>query len=227
MSRDLHQLLCHFADCYGADLPLPVPLPAPVPVTVPAPVPSSLDALRAQALPCTRCKLHESRTQVVFGEGNQNARVMFVGEAPGAREDEQGRPFVGPAGQLLTRIIENAMGLAREDTYIANINKCRPPGNRNPEPDEVAACLPFLRAQIRLIKPEVLVALGRVAARNLTGSPKPMRALRGMRLEYEGIPLVVTWHPAYLLRNPAAKGGTWEDIKRVNQLLGRPEIPPR
>lgn len=230
MSRDLHRLLRHLADCYGSDLPLPVPVPVPaVPTTstTTTTTPASLEALRDQALPCTRCKLHESRTQVVFGEGDQNARVMFIGEAPGAREDEQGRPFVGPAGQLLTRIIENAMGLARGDTYIANINKCRPPGNRNPEPDEVAACLPFLRAQIRLIKPEVIVALGRVAARNLTGSPKPMRALRGMRLEYEGIPLVVTWHPAYLLRNPAAKGGTWEDIKRVNQLLGRPEIPPR
>jgi DNA polymerase len=222
-------------DAYGDDLPLPrahalaVAAPAAPPTTAgdqPAgDQPETLDALRESIRDCARCKLCRGRTQVVFGEGAPDARVMFVGEAPGAREDEQGRPFVGPAGQLLTRIIENAMGLARAHTYIANVNKCRPPGNRNPEPDEIAACLPFLRRQIELIRPAVIVALGRVAAHNLLGTTRPMRDLRGANLSYAGIPVVVTWHPAYLLRTPSAKRETWDDIKRVNRLLGRPETP--
>ncbi len=237
------EVLRHTAAAYGDDLPLPrsaaTPFAAAPPHTAtsprpdrPAPVdtgelPLDLDALRPIALACTRCKLHAARKHVVFGEGDPNARVMFVGEAPGAREDEQGRPFVGPAGQLLDRIIENAMGLARSDVYIANVNKCRPPGNRNPEPDEIAACVPYLRAQVRAIRPAVLVTLGRVAAQNLLGTAQPMRALRGRDLSYEGIPVVATWHPAYLLRQPSAKRETWEDVKRVNRLLGRPEIPTR
>jgi len=162
---------------------------------------------------------------VVFGEGDPNARVMFVGEAPGQREDETGRPFVGRAGQLLDKIIQNAMGMRRQDVYIGNINKCRPPGNRDPEPNEVAACLPFIRDQVRLVGPEVIVTLGRVAAWNLLGTRDAMKNLRGRKLLYEGTPVVATWHPAYLLRNPAAKVGCWEDIKRVNRLLGNPEVP--
>jgi uracil-DNA glycosylase family 4 len=187
---------------------------------------AQLQALRHEVLPCTRCKLHQGRQHTVFGEGNPRARVMFIGEAPGAREDQSGRPFVGDAGQLLDRIITGAMGLQRQDVYIANINKCRPPGNRVPEPDEVAACLPFLRQQVEIVRPEVLVCLGRTAAQNLLGTTASTTALRGRELEYLGIPVVVTWHPAYLLREPAHKRETWEDIKRVNRLLGRPEVPP-
>lgn len=201
--------------------------PPPAAAEAAAAEPTTLDDLRAAVLPCTKCKLAETRTQVVFGEGNASARVMFVGEAPGFYEDKQGRPFVGKAGQLLDRIIENAMGMQRGDVYIANVNKCRPPENRDPQPDEVAACLPHLKAQIDLIRPEVLVALGRVAAHNLLSTTQSMGRLRGQDLRYAGIPVVATWHPAYLLRNPAAKADTWEDIKRVNRLLGNPEVPAR
>lgn len=186
---------------------------------------AALDALREEVLPCTRCRLADSRTTVVFGEGNPRARAMFVGEAPGATEDRTGRPFVGPAGQLLDRILSGAMGLRRSDVFIANINKCRPPGNRAPAPDEVAACLPFLRRQVEIVRPEVIVCLGRTAAQNLLGTAASIGALRGQRLEYAGIPVVVTWHPAYLLREPSRKRETWDDIKRVNRLLGLPEVP--
>lgn len=185
-----------------------------------------LQELRREVQPCTRCKLHEGRQHTVFGEGDPCAEVMFIGEAPGAREDQTGRPFVGEAGQLLDRILNGAMGLQRREVYIANINKCRPPGNRVPEPDEVAACLPFLRQQIAIVRPKVLVCLGRTAAQNLLATTASTTALRGRDLAYEGIPVVVTWHPAYLLREPAHKRETWEDIKRVNRLLGRPEVPP-
>ena len=171
------------------------------------------------------CKLCQGRTNVVFGEGSPTAPVMFVGEAPGQTEDETGRPFVGRAGQLLTKIIENAMGLARSDVYIANINKCRPPGNRVPEPDEVAACLPNLRRQIEIVQPKVIVCLGKTAVSNLLGDKRAVGILRGAELSFAATPVVVTWHPAYLLRNPAAKPDTWEDIKRVNRMLGRPEVP--
>lgn len=185
-----------------------------------------LQELRREVQSCTRCKLHQGRQHTVFGEGDPAAEVMFVGEAPGAREDQTGRPFVGEAGQLLDRILAGAMGLQRHEVYIANVNKCRPPGNRVPEPDEVAACLPFLRQQIAIVRPKVLVCLGRTAAQNLLATTASTTALRGRDLTYEGIPVVVTWHPAYLLREPAHKRETWEDIKRVNRLLGRPEVPP-
>jgi DNA polymerase len=169
--------------------------------------------------------LHSSRDHAVPGEGNPRADVMFVGEAPGASEDKAGRPFVGPSGQLLDRILSGAMGLQRTDVYIANVAKCHPPGNRNPEPAEVAACLPYLQRQVRIVQPKVLVCLGRVAAQSLLGSDESVGKLRGRELQFEGIPVVVTWHPAYLLREPAAKRDTWEDVKRVNRLLGRPEVP--
>jgi len=165
------------------------------------------------------------RRMTVFGEGNPHARVMFVGEAPGAKEDQSGRPFVGPAGQLLDRIIEGAMGLRRQDVFIANINKCRPPNNRAPEADEVAACLPFLKQQVEIVKPEVLVCLGRTAAQNLLGSTESTTAMRRRQHEYANTPVIVTWHPAYLLREPSRKRETWEDIKKVNKLLGLPEVP--
>jgi len=181
--------------------------------------------LRAEAMACRKCKLCDTRKSVVFGEGARRPEVLFVGEAPGAVEDQTGRPFVGPAGQLLDKILDGAMGYRREDVYIANINKCRPPGNRDPEADEVAACIPFLRQQVELLQPKVIVALGRVAAHNLLGTEEPMRALRGRELSYNGIPVVVTWHPAFLLRDPSRKPETWQDIKRVNRMLGRPEDP--
>lgn len=201
------------------------PSPAPAPAVAVDAVEAGLAALRREIQACTRCPLHQSREHAVPGEGNPRADVLFLGEAPGASEDKAGRPFVGPSGQLLDRILAGAMGLQRSDVYIANVAKCHPPGNRNPEPDEVAACLPFLVRQVALVRPKVIVCLGRVAAQNLLGSDESVSKLRGRDLMHDGIPVVVTWHPAYLLREPAAKRDTWEDIKRVNRLLGRPEVP--
>ena len=168
---------------------------------------------------CERCKLHTlGRRQVVFGVGNPGADLMFVGEAPGADEDIQGEPFVGKAGQLLTKIIE-AIGLTRDQVYIANVIKCRPPGNRNPEPDEVAQCEPFLFRQIDAIRPKVIVALGKFAAQCLLRSETPITRLRGREFIYRGAVLIPTFHPAYLLRNPSSKREVWEDMKRVRALL--------
>jgi DNA polymerase len=168
---------------------------------------------------CSRCKLHTlGRRQIVFGVGNPNADLMFVGEAPGADEDIQGEPFVGRAGQLLTKIIE-AIGLARADVYIANVIKCRPPGNRNPEPDEVDQCEPFLFRQIDTIKPKVVVALGKFAAQCLLKTDEPISRLRGREFTYREAILIPTFHPAYLLRNPSSKREVWEDMKRVKALL--------
>jgi uracil-DNA glycosylase family 4 len=181
--------------------------------------PASLEALRDHIGECTRCKLHAlGRRQVVFGVGNPNADLMFVGEAPGADEDIQGEPFVGRAGQLLTKIIE-AIGLAREDVYIANVIKCRPPENRNPEPDEVETCEPFLFQQIDIIKPKVIVALGKFGAQTLLRTLDPISRLRGRVYDYRGAKLVPTFHPAYLLRNPSSKREVWEDMKLVRSLL--------
>jgi uracil-DNA glycosylase len=169
---------------------------------------------------CSRCKLHTlGRTQVVFGVGDPNADLMFVGEAPGADEDIQGEPFVGRAGQLLTKIIE-AIGLRREDVYIANVIKCRPPGNRNPEPDEVEQCEPFLFRQIDTVKPKVIVALGKFAAQCLLRSNDPITRIRGREFKYRDAILIPTYHPAYLLRTPSAKREVWEDMKRVRAILG-------
>ena len=168
---------------------------------------------------CSRCKLHTlGRTQVVFGVGNPNADLMFVGEAPGADEDIQGEPFVGRAGQLLTKIIE-AIGLRREDVYIANVIKCRPPGNRNPEPDEVEQCEPFLFRQIDTVKPTVIVALGKFAAQCLLRTNDPITRIRGREFKYRDAILIPTYHPAYLLRTPSAKREVWEDMKRVRAIL--------
>ena len=179
-----------------------------------------LDAIRTEIGPdCTRCKLHTlGRRQVVFGVGNPNADLMFVGEAPGADEDIQGEPFVGRAGQLLTKIIE-AIELKREDVYIANVIKCRPPGNRNPEPAEGEQCEPFLFRQIDAIKPKVIVALGKFAAQCLLETEAPISSLRGREFAYRDAVLIPTFHPAYLLRNPSAKREVWEDMKRVRAIL--------
>jgi uracil-DNA glycosylase family 4 len=178
-----------------------------------------LEAIREHLGDCTRCKLHRlGRRQIVFGVGNPHAALMFVGEAPGHDEDVQGIPFVGRAGQLLTRIIE-AIGLKREEVYIANVIKCRPPENRNPELDEVATCEPFLFRQVEAIKPKVIVALGTFAARALTRSDDAISRLRGRIYAYGGAQLIATFHPAYLLRSPERKRDVWEDMKKVRALL--------
>ena len=179
----------------------------------------ALAAIREDLGDCTRCKLHGlGRQKIVFGVGHSNADLMFVGEAPGADEDITGEPFVGRAGQLLTKIIE-AMGLRREDVYIANLIKCRPPSNRNPEPDEMEQCEPFLFRQIDAIKPKVIVALGKFAAQSLLRSAEPITRLRGRELQYRDAILMPTYHPAYLLRTPSAKREVWEDMKRVSAIL--------
>jgi uracil-DNA glycosylase family 4 len=189
------------------------------PVTLSRNAQEALAAVRADIGDCTRCKLHAlGRKQIVFGVGNPNADLMFVGEAPGGDEDIQGIPFVGRAGQLLTKIIE-AIGLKRDDVYIANVIKCRPPQNRNPEPDEVQTCQPFLFRQIDIIKPRVIVALGKFGAQTLLETSDPISRLRGRIYDYRGAKLVPTFHPAYLLRNPASKREVWEDMKLVRKLL--------
>ena len=180
----------------------------------------TLSELRAAIGDCHRCKLAPHRTQVVFGVGNERARLVFVGEAPGRDEDLQGEPFVGRAGQLLTEIITKGMRLERNDVYIANVIKCRPPENRNPEPDEVASCEPFLLRQLELISPEVIVALGKFAVQTLLRTKAPITQLRGRWYDYHGIKLMPTFHPAYLLRNPGDKRLVWEDIQKVMQALG-------
>jgi DNA polymerase len=179
----------------------------------------SLQEIREDLGDCTRCKLHTlGRKQIVFGVGNPNADLMFVGEAPGADEDIQGEPFVGRAGQLLTKIIE-AIGLTRADVYIANVIKCRPPGNRNPEPDEVEQCERFLFRQVDTIKPKVIVALGKFAAQCLLRTTDPITRLRGREFTYRDAILIPTYHPAYLLRTPSAKRDVWEDMKKVRSIL--------
>ncbi|MCM8811755.1 MAG: uracil-DNA glycosylase [Candidatus Omnitrophica bacterium] len=178
-----------------------------------------LEPIRFKALACRACTLAKERRSVVWGEGSLDAPVVFVGEGPGRDEDEQGRPFVGRAGELLNKMIK-AMGFQREQVYIANIVKCRPPMNRVPEPDEVAACHPFLEAQLTVIQPKVICALGRTAANNLLGIDAPMGMLRGRVFEWRGIPMVATFHPAYLLRNPSAKTDAWKDLQKVMNILG-------
>ena len=170
---------------------------------------------------CTRCPLHEERRHVVHTEGNRKARLMFVGEAPGADEDAQARPFVGRAGQLLTKIIE-AIGMKREEVLIGNVNRCRPPGNRAPMPDEVAMCKPFLMREIEAVQPEVIVVLGNTATKNLLDTREGITKLRGNFQEYKGIRVMPTFHPAYLLRDPSKKRETWEDMKKVRDYLDNP-----
>jgi uracil-DNA glycosylase family 4 len=180
---------------------------------------ASLDQLRDAIGDCRRCKLWSGRTHLVFGIGDPKAKLMFIGEGPGRDEDLQGEPFVGRAGQLLTDIITKGMGLRREDVYIANVVKCRPPDNRNPEPDEVSSCEPFLKKQIDLVKPKIIVGLGKFAVQTLLQSKVPITRVRGQWHTYEGIKLMPTLHPAYLLRNPADKKLVWEDIKKVMKEL--------
>jgi uracil-DNA glycosylase len=178
-------------------------------ISVPA---DPLDSIQTDIGDCQRCKLAQHRTRIVFGEGSPSARLMFVGEAPGFDEDQQGMPFVGKAGQLLSRIIQ-AINLARDQVYICNVIKCRPPGNRNPEPDEILACFPFLNRQIASIQPEYICALGTFAAQTLLKTTQPISRLRGQFYDYNGIRLLPTFHPSYLLRSPDKKREVWEDMK--------------
>jgi DNA polymerase len=214
-------------------------LVAPAPVSrddrnaAPAPAPAAardaspergaaLEQIRTFIGDCQRCKLARGRKNIVFGQGNPNARLMFVGEAPGADEDEQGLAFVGRAGQLLTDIIEKGLKMPRSDVFIANVLKCRPPQNRNPEPDEILSCQPFLEQQIEAISPKVLVGLGKFAGQWLLKTAAPITRLRGRLGDYHGIHVMPTYHPAYLLRNPSAKKDVWEDMKVVRRLLDAP-----
>jgi len=193
----------------------------------PSPYPASsgtaktLGEVREHIGDCTLCKLHKGRTNIVFGVGDPNARLVFVGEGPGRDEDLQGEPFVGRAGQLLTDIIEKGMKLKRSDVYIANIVKCRPPDNRDPEEDEIAACEPFLLMQLEAIRPKLICALGKFAAQTLLKTKEPISRLRGNIYDYHGITLIPTFHPAYLLRNPKDKALCWEDIKKLMALYDK------
>jgi len=189
----------------------------------------TLERIREDLGECTRCRLHKHRHTIVFGVGNPSAKLVFVGEGPGADEDAQGIPFVGRAGKLLTQMIE-AMGLRREDVYICNVVKCRPPENRTPERDEIATCSPFLLRQLDAIRPQVIVCLGGVAAQTLLSTNQSISRFRGEWLDYRGTRLLATYHPAYLLRNPAAKSEVWKDLQKVMAVLGlqpRKTAPPR
>jgi uracil-DNA glycosylase family 4 len=199
--------------------PQPRPLAGPLPGVVEGERPT-LDEIRRELGDCRRCKLCDGRKNIVFGSGNPRAELVFVGEGPGADEDQQGVPFVGEAGQLLTKMI-TAMGYHRDDVYICNVVKCRPPGNRNPEPDEVTACEPFLRAQLKAVQPKVIVALGKFAAQTLLRDSTAISKMRGHWREYEGIKLMPTFHPAYLLRQPAEKKKVWEDLQQVMKFFGK------
>jgi len=179
----------------------------------------TLEQIREDLGECQRCPLGKTRTNLVFGTGSPKARLVFVGEAPGYDEDIQGEPFVGAAGKLLTKIIE-AMGLTRDDVYICNILKCRPPGNRNPLPEETAVCTPFLNRQLAAISPECICALGKFAAQHLHGSQTPISRLRGRFFDYNGIRVMPTYHPAYLLRNPDGKRDVWNDVQQIMKVLG-------
>src|SRR6185437_3334105 len=192
---------------------------SPEPLPIIQDKPAALARIRADIGDCTRCRLHKGRTNLVFGVGNPNAELMFIGEGPGADEDAQGEPFVGRAGQLLNNMI-SAMGLKREEVYIANVVKCRPPGNRTPERDECDICSPFLLQQIEVIKPKVIVALGAVAAKTLLAVNDSMANLRGRWYDFHGTRMAVTYHPAYLLRDPRQKKETWKDLQMVMKYLG-------
>ncbi len=204
------------------------PAAAPVPAapgvattpTIESPLSMDWDVLQRSALACRACALHETRTNVVFGVGAQRASLMLIGEAPGAEEERQGEPFVGAAGRLLNAMLK-AIDLTREDVYIANMLKCRPPGNRDPRPEEVAACGGYLERQVQLIQPKLIVALGRVAAQHLLKTDAPLGRLRGQLHEFgtQRIPFMATYHPAYLLRKPADKRKSWEDLKRIREVL--------
>jgi uracil-DNA glycosylase len=203
---------------------VPPPVLAPAPRSADAP---AWQALRAEVSVCTRCELSRGRTQTVFGVGNTQAELLVIGEAPGAEEDRQGEPFVGRAGQLLNSMLR-AMGNPRESVYIANLLKCRPPGNRDPKPEEVASCLPYFQRQVELLRPRLIVAVGRIAAQNLLATDTPIGRLRGQvhRFGERATPLIVTYHPAYLLRSPGEKRKAWVDLKFARDELARLRSQP-
>ncbi|MFB3884293.1 MAG: uracil-DNA glycosylase [Thermodesulfobacteriota bacterium] len=186
--------------------------------SVAPPTSPTLEEVRKELGDCRRCKLHKTRRTLVFGEGNKKATLMVIGEGPGYEEDVQGRPFVGRAGQLLTKILQS-IHLEREEVYIANIIKCRPPQNRNPEPDEIQTCSPFLLRQIQAIQPKIICALGTFAAQTLLKTDAKITSLRGKFFDFSGIKVVPTYHPAYLLRNPDRKRDVWEDMKQISQWM--------
>jgi len=194
----------------------------PIPPDIAAVLPpvDTLEAIRSDIGDCQRCKLAPTRTTIVFGSGNPSAEIVFVGEAPGYEEDQQGLPFVGEAGRLLTKIIES-IGIKREDAYICNILKCRPPGNRNPEPDEVLVCSPFLKRQIATIRPKIVCCLGKFAAQTMLQRADPISRLRGEFHDIDGMRVIATFHPAYLLRSPEKKREVWEDMKQIRAELFR------
>ncbi len=195
------------------------------PITSIQDLPETLEQIGADLGECTRCQLHSNRTHIVFGEGNPAARVVLVGEGPGQEEDRLGRPFVGPAGRLLDRIIA-AMGWRRTEVYICNVIKCRPPRNRDPQPDEIESCGSFLRRQLEAIRPQAILALGSFATQFLLSTQQPISRLRNRVHHFQGIPLVPTYHPAYLLRNPLQKRRVWEDVQLLLSLVrGRTERP--
>lgn len=225
VSGSAHTRRAHYLEALGIDRYVSRHAPVPAPGSAPASTSTSASAdewetLRAEVAACTKCALCESRTQTVFGVGDRAARWLIVGEAPGAEEDRRGEPFVGRAGQLLNSMLR-AVGLSRETVFIANVLKCRPPGNRDPKPDEAASCMPYLLRQVELIEPEVIVAVGRVPAQTLLGTDAAVARLRGRvhRFGDRGIPLVVTYHPAYLLRAPAEKRKAWDDLKLARSLF--------
>ena len=221
MNESAVQILKDEQNWTGDFVIMPEPEPTPEkPVESKPHESNNLEDVKESLKGCSLCKLSTTRKNIVFGEGNTHARIMFIGEGPGAVEDDTGRPFVGPAGLLLTDIIVKGMGLKREDVYIANIVKCRPPGNRNPLPDEVDNCIGYLKKQISLINPEVIITLGAVSTHNLLGITTPISRLRGNFTNYMGITVMPTFHPSYLLQNPSKKRETWEDIKKVMEMLG-------
>ncbi|MFP6663084.1 MAG: uracil-DNA glycosylase [Deltaproteobacteria bacterium] len=223
LARDLGAHLKRYAETGVRGLPPGLPLPPGLmEPSAPAAPAESLGELRADLGNCERCRLSRGRQTLVFGVGNAAARVVFVGEAPGPEEDSLGEPFVGKAGALLTDIIQKGMKLRREDVYLCNIIKCRPPGNRSPEADEVESCVPFLARQIASVQPEVIVALGKFAAHTLLATTSPITRLRGNWGAFEGVPVMPTFHPSYLLRNPALKRDVWKDIQEVLKHLGLP-----
>lgn len=195
-----------------------LPVSEPKPAEAFQPQVPTLDEIRQELGDCKRCKLHRTRRTIVFGEGNEKARLMLIGEGPGFDEDVQGRPFVGKAGQLLTKILESIQ-LKREEVYITNIVKCRPPGNRNPEPDEIKSCNPFLMGQIHAIQPRMICALGAFSAQTLLKTGEKISALRGNFYDLVGMKVIPTYHPAFLLRNPERKREVWEDMKKISQWL--------
>jgi uracil-DNA glycosylase len=214
-ARQLAILEAMGVDAYERRSGAPSPLPAAVPA---GRVPADWDSLAATVRECRLCGLCETRTQTVFGVGNRSARLMVIGEAPGAEEDRQGEPFVGRAGQLLNAMLR-AAGFAREDVFIANVLKCRPPHNRDPSDEEAESCLPYLRRQIELVAPAAILCVGRIAAQRLLGTDSPIGRLRGRVHDLDGRPVVVTYHPAYLLRSPGEKRKSWDDLKLALGIL--------